>query len=78
MSSIPIGEIYLECPNCGANDQFAMPDDATEDSEIVCNACGQAIGTVGEFNAEVIRQGKAMLPDVAAALRKGFNGIKGR
>ena len=69
---IPIGEIHLECPNCGATDQFTLPDDATEDSEIVCYGCGQPACTVGEFNAEVIRKGKAILPDVAAALRKGI------
>jgi hypothetical protein len=73
MTSVPIGEIYLKCPNCGATDQFAIPDNATEDSEIVCHACGETVCTVGEFNAEAIRKGKAALPDIAAELRKRLN-----
>ena len=71
MSDIPFGEIHLECPHCMITDQFALPDDATEGSEIVCNACRKAICTVGEFNAEVIRKGRSPLPGAAKALGEG-------
>jgi len=77
MSIIPIDEIYFQCQDCGATGKFTVPDDATDDSEIVCNACGKAVCTFGEFDSEVVAKGSALLPDVASELRRGLRGIKG-
>jgi len=70
MSDIPLGEIHLQCPNCGATERFGLTNDASEDSRIVCKACRQTVCTVSEFNAEVIRRGKAIVPDVTDPPRK--------
>lgn len=71
MAVIPLGELSAMCLQCGGT-TFRVPDNATETDVIVCDTCGESVGTVKEYNAEIEQAGKALLPDIADALRKGL------
>lgn len=73
MSEIPIGELSAQCKNCGGT-EFTLPDEATDETIIICNGCGQSVGTVAEFKAAAFQRAKAAMPDVAKMVQAALFG----
>lgn len=71
MTSLPIGEIGLHCGNCG-DSVFQIPEDASDDSRLICNGCGEDVGSVAEARAEAVRAGRAAMPDIAKELQRAL------
>jgi uncharacterized Zn finger protein len=44
--------VDLSCGQCGSN-RLAIPAEADDDSLIVCEECGHALGSLGELKSRV-------------------------
>lgn len=68
-------DITFTCKACGKKmTQLSLPDDPTDDSIAVCNACGVEVGRYGDIKAEAKR---AAIDRMKSQLRKTFSGTKG-
>ena len=45
-------KVDLSCAECGSN-RLAIPADASDDSPVVCEECGHALGSLGEVKTRV-------------------------
>lgn len=67
--------IKLECNKCGSN-RIHIADDATENTPIVCEDCGETLATFGELEAEISRQAMEYAERRAKEVFKGIPGFK--
>src|SRR5215471_11424248 len=49
----------LGCPKCG-NNEFVVPDPATNDSPVICTSCGATIGPWGEVRVGILDEVKEL------------------
>lgn len=45
-------KVDLSCGECGSN-RLDIPAEASDDSPVVCEECGHALGTLGEVKTRV-------------------------
>lgn len=69
--------VNLQCDKCESTN-IVVPDDATESDWITCGDCGENLATVGQLNAEIVRQAKALAPKGVRDALKGTKGFKPR
>ncbi len=65
--------IKLTCTRCGGND-LEIPDDATDDSVVVCKPCGVEVARWGDVKAAASNE---VQDHAVAGLRKALKKIPG-
>jgi DNA-directed RNA polymerase subunit RPC12/RpoP len=68
--------IVLNCGKCG-HDKVTVPDDAGEETPIVCPACGAQLSTWGELRPVIIEKAKQEgAKAIKGGVKQGFKGMK--
>jgi Zn ribbon nucleic-acid-binding protein len=49
-------ELRCACDRCGADNRFAIAEDAPEHDIVHCAACGHAMASVGQLHARIAQQ----------------------
>jgi len=62
----------FSCPTCG--EAITWPEDATDDTPIVCKSCDKEYGTYAELQALAMSEAKA---HASKMFKDAFKGLKG-
>lgn len=74
MASI-CGRVSFECDSCGCA-EFSVPGNATETSEIICDGCGESVGTVAHVNEQISQVGRSIAAELQEHLRRNLKASK--
>lgn len=68
-------DVTFTCKACGKKlTELSLPDNPTDDSIAVCNACGVEVGRYGDIKAHAQQ---AVVERMQSQLRQAFKGAKG-